>query len=65
MGLTDEEKALVAEFRDYFASLGGNDPIELMERKVDVRVNLPVAMLQTAALSQLNMLARLRVKGKL
>lgn len=47
----------------YFANTGGNEIEDLMNRDVDARANLPVAMIQVAVESQVIMLNRLRGAG--
>ena len=64
MELTDEQKALAREFDAYFSCTGGNDPVELIERKgVTYHNNYIVAELQGATTAQLMMLSRLRQEG--
>ncbi len=53
------------QYRDYFVNTGGNSIEELMNMKVDSRVNMPLAMLQICAESQTLLLARLHKAGKL
>lgn len=65
MKLTEEEKRLITEHQEFFVNTGGNDVIELLERKVDVRINLPVAMMQACCNSQLLMLQLLWKKGRI
>lgn len=64
--LPQELKELAKEYREFFVNTGGNDVIELIERKdINAFTNLPVAMLHLACYSQLLMLAQLKKSGKL
>lgn len=62
--LTAEQIALARAFNYYFVNTGGNNVVELIQRRdVSVLTNLPVAMLQVACYSQLQMLEKLRDTG--
>ena len=51
------------QYRQYFVNTGGNSIEDLMNMKVDSRVNLPLAMLQVCVESQALLLVRLRNQG--
>ena len=66
MKLTDAQKALVAEYGHLFYSTGGNDIVELIERKgVTYFNNAIVAELQGCCTAQLALLQRLKNAGLL
>lgn len=65
MTLTPQQKRLIRRYRGCFTNTGGNQIEELLETKVDVRINWPVAMLQSMVLAQLQMLERLVEAGAL
>ena len=64
MKLTDEQKAIVAEYKHLFNNTGGNDIVELIERDdVNYFNNMVVAELQGCCLSQVCLIQRLKQEG--
>ena len=52
-------------YRSWIVNTGGNSVEEMMNSNVDVRINLPVAMLSVAVQSQVALLNRMHQEGAL
>ena len=59
--LTEEEKSLIEEYKNFFNNTGGNDIVDLIEHDdISVRCNPLVAILHCSVYAQLQMLQALK-----
>lgn len=63
--LTAYQRALINQHRHCFTNTGGNNVEEVLERKVSMETNMPLAVIQSMVLAQLQMLERLVESGAL